>query len=169
MIIGLSGKRGVGKTVVAKYLAKNHGFILTSFAYELKKLAKELFPFDNEHFTDTGLKESPFGPYEWTPRDFLIGLGKFMREYDKDYWAKMALDYCSPDFDYVIDDVRFQNEYNLIKARGGKLIRIERPEELNVFGSNLDDPSETALDNVKRWEGKINNDGSYDLLYANFV
>lgn len=49
----------------------------------------------------------------------------------------------SPPCNWIITDVRFPNEAEAIKDRGGFIIRIDRPgvEPVNAH------PSETALDN----------------------
>lgn len=147
MIIGISGKRGVGKTVAAKYLVKHHGFIRLSFADELRRLARVLLPFTEADFTDIRKKESPFLDYDWTPREFMIQFGEFMRYYDQDYWARSVLDRLDLKKDYVIDDLRFPNEYDLLKEKEAVIIRINRFEKDNPYGKNLDVPSEKALDN----------------------
>lgn len=144
-IIGLSGKRGVGKTTMANYLHDVYKFKRISFADRLKEVAKELMPFQDVHLSTKG-KEKPFNNYDWTPREFLIQLGQFMRYYDKNYWVRSSgIDNAVGRI--VIDDVRFPNEVEYLKSLGAKIVRIKRFEKLNVYGKELDDPSETSLDN----------------------
>lgn len=144
MIIGFSGKRGVGKTLSSMHLSKKHGFKIVSFAAELKNMAKTFFPFTPLDFSEKG-KERPYKDHDWTPRDFAISLGKFARFFDEDYWVKKAgLD--TAEGNIAIDDVRFPNEVEYIRGLGGKVVRLERFESLNIYGKNLDDPSETSLD-----------------------
>lgn len=151
MIIGISGKRGTGKSVSADHLVKKHKFIKLSFADDLRALAKQMFPFTDLDFNSPGRKEKPWKTYEWSPRDFLLHLGEFGRYHDKDYWLKRALAKCkdSPHINYVIDDVRFINEADTIRFHSGKIIRIERYEKHNPYGKNLDIPSETEMDDYK--------------------
>ena len=78
MLIAFSGKRGVGKTTAARYLVSSHGFINVSFADRLKDISKKLFPFTNDELHGNG-KEQKFEKYDWTPRDFMIKFGQFMR------------------------------------------------------------------------------------------
>lgn len=150
MIIGISGRRGAGKTLLANHLCKAKGLLKVSFADELKELAKQIFPLTEVDINSVSRKEKKFKDYDWTPREFLQNLGEFVRYHDKDYWVKKAISKCSNSkINYVFDDVRFENEANAIKNLGGKLIRVNRYEKLNVYGKNLDVPSETALDNYE--------------------
>ena len=147
MLIGLSGKRGVGKTLGASYLVNEHGFTKLSLADDLKVIAKILFPFSDNDLRIPSKKEAKFKEYDWTPRDFMIHLGEFMRFHDANYWLNKTTKRCEDTkIDYVIDDIRFKNEAQAIKDRGGKIIRINRYEKLNIYGKNLDTPSETDLD-----------------------
>jgi hypothetical protein len=60
-----------------------------------------------------------------------------------------------PENFWIITDVRFPNEANAIKKRGGVLIRIDRP---GIESSNH--ASETSLDDYSEWDHKILNNGS---------
>lgn len=153
LIIGFSGKRGVGKTAASVYLARKYGFHTISFAASLKEKAKLFFPFTPSDLSEKG-KEKPYKNYDWTPRDFIISVGKMARFYDPDYWVNNSpLE--TQQGDISIDDVRFPNECEKIKSMGGKVVRIERFEKLNIYGKNLDDASETSLDNYKGFDYTI--------------
>lgn len=150
MIIGISGKRGVGKTTAALYGVKKHGFVRVSFAEELKTLAKLLFPFKENDLIVPAKKEGKFMEYDWSPREFLINLGEFCRYHDPEYWLKRGLGKCADaSKTYVFDDVRYKNEADAIKAQGGKIIRVNRYEKANPYGKDLDIRSETELDDYK--------------------
>jgi len=150
-LIGISGKRGVGKTTAARYLERFYGFKKLSFADEIRSIAKSLFKFSDTDFTDIRKKESDFLDYDWTPREFLINLGEFLRYHDRDYFLKHTLNKIPAKSKglYVIDDVRYENEAEMIKKGGGSILRITRYQKENPYGKNLDIPSETALDNYK--------------------
>ena len=66
---------------------------------------------------------------------------------------------------WIITDVRFPNEAEAIKSRGGVLIRVERNKDTGTH------PSETALDDYKKWNYIVPNVGTpKDLLYqAEFI
>ena len=148
MIIGISGKRGVGKTLAANHIATNHKFKIVSFAQPLKDMAKTMFPFTEADLTNPTKKEKPFRGHDWSPREFLIHLGEFQRFHQNDYWLAKGIDACNDHVknNYVFDDVRYKNEAEAIKKLGGVLLRIERYEKHNPYGKNLDTPSETDLD-----------------------
>ena len=60
---------------------------------------------------------------------------------------------------WIISDVRFRNEAQAIKDRGGILIRTIRESDYKS-----DHPSETSLDNWKEWDYVIDNNGSMEDL-----
>lgn len=153
LIVGFSGKRGAGKTQAALHLSKYHGFKIVSFGNSLREMAKTFFPFTPVDFSEKN-KESPYKLYDWTPRDFMIALGKFARFHDEDYWVKAAK-IESIDGNIAIDDVRFPNEVEYLKGLGGRLVRLERFEKLNIYGKNLDDPTETSLDNYDGFDRRV--------------
>lgn len=148
MIVGISGKRGVGKTAASKYLEKKYGYVRVSFADDLRAFAKTFFPFTERDFNQD--KEKKYKQYDWSPRDFILHLSELLRYHDSSYWLNRALSRCTdPTKVYVFDDLRFKNEAESIKAQGGKLVRIERYEKLNPYGKNLDIASEKDLDDHK--------------------
>lgn len=160
-IIGFSGKRGTGKTTASLYLAKEHGFKIISFGNSLREMAQQFFPFRPVDFSSAN-KEKPYKTYDWSPRDFMIALGKFARYHDEDYWVKKACveDSTGP---VAIDDVRFPNEVAYLKSLDGKIVRLERFENLNIYGKDLDDPSETSLDDYKGFDYTIEKPWNIDL------
>jgi hypothetical protein len=156
VIIGFSGKRGVGKTLAADYLVKKYQFDKVSFADKLKEDAKVFFPFTAAQLYGDA-KEKPFNQYDWTPREFLIKLGQFMRYWDDMYWIKSSLAAGVKKYrNIVIDDLRFKNEANFLKAGYAKLIRIERYKSHNPYKTELHDVSETDLDEYKDFDFQIN-------------
>lgn len=149
-IIGISGRRGVGKSALAAYYHRHKGFDIVSFAGPLKAMAKSMMPFTEADLTNVKKKEAPFKEYSWTPREFLINLGEFMRYHEPNYWLNKGLAACSLSKGrYVFDDVRYVNEADAIREMGGKIIRVNRYEKSNPYGKNLDIASENNLDNYK--------------------
>jgi len=161
IILGISGKRGVGKTTLANYLQSQHGFFHVSLARALKNMVKRDFGLSSSE-TDGHLKEAPFldtvafkrqDGSPMTPRDLMMSYGQYFRSIDPNYWIKgLFEDAGVQDNDkVVISDVRFKNEADYIRRYGGYLIRINRPSDLNIYKSEITDISETDLDDYNRW------------------
>lgn len=154
MIIGISGKRGAGKDLLGGILVY-HGIKRFSFAGSLKDEAKRLFNIGEEHVNGS-LKEVPNEKLNnHTPRELMIDLGQFCRKFSKDgmFWVNWLynnkLAQLPPDQMACITDVRFKNEANFIRNKGGIVVRLERKSDLNIYKGKIDDPSETELDDYK--------------------
>lgn len=155
MLIGISGKRGVGKDLLGTVLEGQFGFKKYSFAAAMKKHCRDFMSLTEEQ-TDGLLKEKSTGYIHtdgtggvygfWTPREIMIEVGQFYRRFDENFWIRRILKDALDEKDACITDVRFRNEANAIRAAGGFLVRLERKVELNVYQGEITDPSETDLD-----------------------
>jgi hypothetical protein len=67
----------------------------------------------------------------------------------------------------VIDDVRFPNEVNFIRQRGGVVLRLARTEPVICPGH--DDESETALDEMDFDGYVVAGEGALELLEARTI
>ncbi len=151
MIVGISGKRGTGKTTLANLLASDYGFEHRYFAETLKRMVKEQFALTDDH-VHGDLKEAALAGFSgWTPRKLMMAVGQFYRSIDEMYWVKRTLQGVG-DRHVVISDVRFLNEAKIIKDMGGMIIRLGRDPKLNIYQGDIDDPSETALDEYKEFD-----------------
>ena len=124
MIIGLTGKAGAGKSTVANWLMRERGYKLHKFAEPLKNMLLCL-GLDERH-TEGFLKEAPCALLGGnSPRYAMQALGtEWGRELISptlwiDAWAKTM-----PDGNVVCDDIRFDNEFDTIKDRGGIVVEI---------------------------------------------
>lgn len=91
---------------------------------------------------------------------------EYRRTQDADYWTK-AWGRKIEQFDLdqvhvLIDDVRFMNELQVIKAHHGLIVKIERP---GFAGAN-NHASETSLDEYQGWDRVLLNDGTLDEFKA---
>lgn len=168
IIVGLTGLRGSGKDTAAKVLIEKHGFTVVKFADPLKNMLRQYFKDCGasleyiERCIEGDLKELP-SPYLLgkTPRHAMITLGT---EWGRDLiggtvWTSAtlsAIDNVSGNV--VVTDLRFENEYNVLKGIGAKMFRIER-------GLQLKDthPSETYIRTMP--VKVIENSGSIELLH----
>lgn len=119
MIIGLTGPAGVGKDTVADYLVEKHGFKKLSWAAPLKAgLAAMGFP----EPLDRADKEKVIDGFDFSWRRAAQTLGtEWGRALDADIWIKLVgrIIAMHPGQDFVISDVRFQNEAELVRSKGG--------------------------------------------------
>ena len=128
MIIGLTGRKGCGKSSVAKIFADRLGYEILSFASPIKDMLRVLGLGEAE-LNDPTIKEIPLDEYGKTPRELMQILGtEFGRErVSQNIWIRALEKKIHPDKNYVIDDVRFPNEAAMVHARGGKIVRVYRP------------------------------------------
>ena len=146
MVIGISGKKGVGKTTAATYMKNHYGFYVRSFATPLRRISQDIFDISDKDF-EVGSKELPYKHYDWTPRDFVLNLGKFIRYHDNEYLInELAKTLESSSQHYVVDDVRLLAEVEMLLQFKAKIIRINRYESLNPYKPGTD-TTETELDN----------------------
>lgn len=159
VIIGLSGRMGSGKDTAAAGVSRWLNFAVVHFADPLKLAAQRMFGFtDAQLYTGAG-KNSLDLRWGVTPRDVLQRLGVGAREiFGEDFWVKRLLMDLPPQV--VVADVRFPNEAQAIKDRGGRVIRIERGPRVPA-----DHISETALDDWA-FDAVIENDGTVAQLQA---
>jgi len=159
MIIGLSGKKGAGKNEVANAIRLiNPNIWEQSFARILKSMTASLVGCHITKLEDREFKETPIPRLGGkSPREMMQLLGtEFGREMiDQDVWVNATLSQYHEisGVDWVITDVRFPNEAAGIKAKGGFVIRVERP---GLPQTDLH-PSETALDDYP-FDWTIHND-----------
>ena len=150
MKIAVTGKMCSGKTTLCNYLCElEPRFQIFSFGKKVKDVASDLFNMDPQ------IKD----------RTLLTSIGQKMREIDKDVWVNYVINQCK-DVEYcLVDDLRYQNEYEALVKNGFKIIQLNISDELqeyrirNIYPLNYEDhlqnrnhPSEK---NTFQW---LNND-----------
>jgi len=183
MLIGISGYAGSGKDLAAniiRYLTDGCDdymsfddymhqlfmpkFEVVRFADNLKKCASIILGCSLSELEDRRYKESNLGQ-EWSnnsPRTLLQKLGAdFGRNMiHPDIWVNSTIATYIPEKDWIVPDVRFENEADAIKNKGGVLIRLNR---ITNADSTVHE-SESALDNYFKFDYIIDNNGSIDEL-----
>ncbi|MBS1722828.1 MAG: hypothetical protein JSS66_07605 [Armatimonadetes bacterium] len=166
-LIGVSGKKRSGKDTFYQFLANNPSLTVhrVAFADALKAevyerilqpdgLARDLMEND-----DT--KERFRTLMQWWGTEYRRQL------FRDDYWlvqlANTLEQWKDDDCIVVVTDVRFPNEFEFIRSRGGLNVRIERPG-LDVTGAAGAHPSETALDGETRFDTVLVNNGDLALF-----
>ena len=65
-------------------------------------------------------------------RDLMIKIGTKMKEIDEDVWINYVLSNINKDENYIIDDLRFMNEYNRLKYHNWFMIKIKIDDDLQL-------------------------------------
>lgn len=148
-VIGLSGFAGAGKSTIAEYLVREHGFVRMSFAMALKDITAIAFGWDRQRLEgatpqDRIWREEP-DPFwsermgkPFTPRYALqfIGTDVFRNHVVNTIWSDLIIAkirHVTPNTNVVIDDVRFVNERQALQTVGAKFLLIRR----DTFPSSL--------------------------------
>lgn len=143
-IIGICGFIGCGKGAVGDILVDEYGFTKISFADKLKDGVSTIFGWDRNAL-EGDTKESR----EWrehpdefwstelgrdiTPRHVLqlFGTDCIRRGFDEQVWVltvKREIQK-NPTVDYVLPDVRFYNERDMIRDLEGEVWRVKRGQD----------------------------------------
>jgi len=167
VIVGITGKKGHGKDTVGEAFTKK-GFQRDSFAAPLKEAVKVALGMTDEQVHGTvDVKETVDPRYGITPRWALQSMGtEWGRNLiNEDVWSIACLSRIenSGTEDWVITDTRFVNEADLIREKGGIIIKVVRP------GANTGEfenhSSEQQVDLIKP-DHTIINDGTIKELEA---
>lgn len=167
MILGLVGRRRVGKDTCAEYFIAR-GFVRVALADAPKLQVSKLYGLPESLVWWEKNKDLPYAadPSK-THRDLLIQYANAAREKDPDVWVELALAECRKHSDagrnVVITDIRFPNEASVFYGGHAVLLKIVR-SGINIF----DDPADSGTDAIPLWlfDGIITNDGSVEDLWA---
>lgn len=139
ILIGITGFAGAGKDTVGRILTES-GFKRFAFADALRdevaaalgagdypmpallsRLAVEAFclaPVDEVHAKPTTIRMRAL-LQEWGT--------EFRRAQDPDYWSRLVTEKMAGEVRACITDVRFPDEAEFVRARGGVVWRVNRP------------------------------------------
>lgn len=142
MLIGLVGKKGVGKDLVANKLVEKFNFLKYAFADPIKKISKILFLFNEKQlYGHQSYKEKIDPKWDISPRKVFQFLGDTMRNSFQEKFPNIAKKIGNNSFwihhfkmwyeqqkckNVVVADVRYPNEAAMIKKLGGILIQLNR-------------------------------------------
>jgi len=115
MKVAITGKMCSGKTTLSNYLCKiEPRFQVFSFGKKVKQIASDLFQMD------PNVKD----------RSLLISIGQKMREIDSEVWSNYVIQQCKNKEFCLIDDLRYQNEYEALITNGFKIIQMTISDDL---------------------------------------
>lgn len=157
MIIGLVGKKTCGKDLCASILQRITPFTRVAFADRMKKAYYDLNPLItcNWHLQEI---VDDLG-WDWAKEEYpeiRRGLQRFGTEmgrsnFGESFWVDLAWQDVShweghaDHKNYVITDVRFENEIAKVRAWKGQIWRIERDDQAP------DDPNDPILQHPSEW------------------
>lgn len=131
MLLGLTGRKGCGKSSIARILRDNHGFKILSFASPIKDML-EAMGIEREKLNDPCLKEEKLPEFGKSPRQLMQLLGtEFARDMiHPNIWVYLMEKKMGEFKNVVIDDVRFFNEAAMIRGYNGLVIEVIRGKHL---------------------------------------
>ena len=186
MIIGISGKKQSGKDTISDYLIEKYNFIKYGFADPIKEIARIIFGFTDEQLFGKD-KEKIDSFWGIKPRDFFQKFGTDYGQFvfpehfpnifqDKDkrsLWVMIFKKWYlqqiekNPSVKIIINDVRFEHEFNCIKELGGYIFRVQRSnysyKDIHISENELD------MKNKEEFNSIIINDGTKEELYEKLI
>ena len=171
-IIGIGYKMGSGKDALADCLVAEHGYVKYRFADAVKDVATAMFGCAYSTMNSQDGKNSIEPITGRVLREVLQIIGESARTgFGSTVWIRILLAKIdeSSDQNIVIPDLRYRNEFEVLKGRG-IVCRIDRPREkrgLGPPGSAVElHASETQLDGVpdEQWHAVVNNSGNREYL-----
>ena len=169
-LIGIAGRARVGKDTVAQRLVTTHSFHQYSFAAPIKVACKAIFGWGDRH-VNGDLKEVVDPEYGVSPRQAMQTLGTEWgrNSINPELWLLRAnfqyvrlgeLDQPGRFKGMVVSDVRFNNEADWIRSKGGSVIHVTRPERTAV----RDHSSESGVE-AKDGDFAVVNSAGFAYLY----
>ena len=112
-----------GKSTARKIIDINKVIYSCSFAAPIKEMVLTL----EALYGDDVINNRELG---LSARDFNIAIGQGLKQLDPDIWVRIMDKYIENHSDalMVIDDLRFPNEYAMLKDKGARIVRISNPE-----------------------------------------
>lgn len=168
LLIGLTGYADTGKDTVREILEDLHGFGGFAFADPIRDMLRELLTgsgIDDACMDDRALKEAVIPVLGVSYRQLAQTLGtEWGRSLQPDFWLRIA-SACVADLELsgyrnvVVSDVRFANEADWVRSRGGVIWRVQR-EQAAPVNPHI---SESGVDLIE-FDWTINNNGTLDDL-----
>jgi len=171
-IIGLTGLAGTGKDTAAEYFIEQ-GYAPWAFAAPIRNALIYGFGLSEEYFDDRVLKETVIEDIGKSPRELmqLFGTDFARNMLGNDIWVKVNGHILNQFFiapenadvvGLVLTDVRFDNEAEYIKSKGGIIVEITRPNTSAVANHVSEQGIDRELIDVS-----VPNDGDIALLHIN--
>jgi len=165
-IIAFAGKKGSGKDTAVSLLTGSEEYHNVKFAGPIKAMLRALLEymgFDESAinmYLEGILKEEPLETWGGkSTREIMQSLGDYLREIDPDFLLNCFREASLGHEKVSCDDVRKQNECDLINELGGKVARI-----CGRYGSDEDNHSTEASIEHLDVDFEIDNTGNMQYL-----
>lgn len=167
LLIGLAGLARSGKDTAAQHLVNHHGFQAYAFADPLRDGLMHILNLSPCDF-EGDQKEQPLPWLGQSPRQLMQSLGTEWgrNNVHTELWLLLAaqnLDLLARTHDnakgFVVSDIRFENEAEFIRKRGGLVIHVQRHGAQHVNAH----ASESGIE-IRTRDVVITNNGSIDDL-----
>lgn len=146
MKIAITGKMCSGKSTLANYICSlDQRYQIYSFGKKVKDVAQDVFKMDP-------MKKD---------RTLLTSIGTKLREIDPDVWTKYIIHQTQGHSFCIIDDLRYQNEYEYLIQNDFKIIQLNVSPELQEkrikeiyphnFQDHLDNRNHISERNEFQW------------------
>ena len=168
-LIGLSGRRGSGKDTVARILQElqpERQWQIRSFGDSIKGVCAALTgEAVAPYYTQAG-KAELLPTFHRTRGEMLQQVGQALREWEPLVWVDAFFAALPPDTFVLVPDIRFANEADPLRARGGLMLCVEGdPLQQRGDGTRDDNhPSEVAMDDYPHFDFTLHNTGSVEDL-----
>ncbi|MCI1189325.1 hypothetical protein MON38_18025 [Hymenobacter sp. DH14] len=168
-LIGLSGRRGSGKDTVARILQQlqpERRWQIRSFGDSIKSVCAALTGEDVAPYYSQRGKAELVPTFHRTRGEMLQQVGSALRAWEPLVWVDAFFAGLPPAAFVLVPDVRFANEADPIRARGGLMLRVEG-DPLHQRGDGTRDdnhPSEVAMDDYPHFDFTLHNTGSREDL-----
>ena len=141
-VIALTGSKGSGKDTVGQLISDLCGGQTIAFADPIKNVVEHVFQlpvqgigledhqaYDQFKRTRLTFDLPKFNMMSLDARHVVREIGMLMREYDDKQFNKYVKEKIESDPSkiWVVTDLRFDNEYTMLKSIGAKVVKITRP------------------------------------------
>lgn len=171
IIIGLTAAKGSGKDLVWNMINNHLNDIQTvkwrrvAFADPIKNKICELFNISKDMLDilkrskTISISDDEYRYGILSGRDFVRNIGMMMRGYDDQQFNRYVKNQIEshPNTNFVVTDVRFDNEVELVRSLGGVIVKIDRPGY--TYDHHITESGTINGDYL------INNDGSKEQLW----
>ena len=144
MKIAITGKMCSGKSTLAQIIKETHrDYIIYSLGQKVKDVAKDLFNMTEKD------------------RTLLTSIGTKMREIDSEVWINYIIKQTEGKTHCIVDDLRYQNEYEALSKNGFTIIQLVIDPEIQKgrikevypdnFQDHLDNRNHLSEKNEFKW------------------